>query len=38
MVIVSIDATLNTKYIVGHTIFSTLYDIDKLDEKWMKNG
>jgi hypothetical protein len=38
MVFVSINATLNTTYIVGHTIFSTLYSVDKLDEQWMKNG
>jgi hypothetical protein len=25
--------TLNTSYIVGHTIFSTLYSVCKLDEK-----
>jgi hypothetical protein len=26
-------ATLNTAYIVGHTIFSTLYSVGKLDEQ-----
>jgi hypothetical protein len=30
--------TLNTAHTVGHTIFSTLYSVGKLDEKGMKNG
>ena len=36
--VAKITTTLNTIFIVGHTIFSTLYSVDKLDEQWMKNG
>jgi hypothetical protein len=33
---VPVVSTLNTAYTVGHTIFSTLYSVCKLDEKWIK--
>ena len=32
------DTTLNTTYIMGHTISLTLYSVGKLAEQWMKNG